>query len=552
VGSVSSSTANGYADDDDSTDAPYPEFIDPASTLRLDEHGKEWRPKYRFPIKTINIKGTRKNSVIVEIDLGRKKREMREIVFENLETSERFQKTIAKEKLREERRTEEKLNAALQGTKISLEENITFLIEIVSGWELPAGDYTTSDPYVVCLLNSKEVHRTDYIPRTLDPIWTIATKSLFLLNVNLQDLFRGDGLLCIVHDFDTVGTNERLGSITVPPKTLFDAKGERMEFKLGPPPGKTNDVPGYLAIRCRRATSEDIEFMKALQSSSNSSKQLLPALENIKSKVNSAVEAGTITQMGGAGNIASLLTRHSRIVRLGPNAGQREYKVRPHPDPTRVEETKWMTDEQIQDECWKESSQWIDAGAGQLGRLYVEIIGCDDLPNLDTGGFAGNKTDAFVCLIFEDAVVQTDIIDDTLAPRWLPWTKRAFIFHIMHPSSQLFLGVFDYDGGFNPTDEHDLVGRVSVDISNLRKDTVYTMKYNIYTSARMSQRKKKGSITIRLRLEIDDDRRFLLAALEPPPHVYVNVKTRKEFQVVRYTCTGKYNMEIYSMKVINS
>lgn len=210
-----------------------------------------------------------------------------------------------------------------------------------------------------------------------------------------------------------------------------------------------------------------------------------------------------------------------------------------------------MTKEQLEAECLKESTQWVDAGSGRLGRVFVEIIGCDDLPNLDTGGFAGNKTDAFVSLVFEDAFTQTDIIDDTLAPRWMPWTKRAFIFHMMHSSSQLFLGVFDNDDGINPADDHDLVGRVSVDISNLRKDTLYTLKYNLYTTARMSSRKRKGSITLRLRIEIADERKLLLSAIEPPPSMYVNTKTRKEFRVVRFTCTGKYNMEKYSMKTIN-
>jgi hypothetical protein len=134
----------------------------------------------------------------------------------------------------------------------------------------------------------------------------------------------------------------------------------------------------------------------------------------------------------------------------------------------------------------------------------------------------------------------------------MPWTKRAFIFHIMHSSSQLFLGVFDFDEGINPTDDHDLVGRVSVDLTNLRKDTLYTLKYNIFTTARMADRKRRGSITVRLRLEIEDDRKLLLSNLEPPPDMYVNVKKRKDFRVVRYTCTGKYDMTKYDMKYINS
>jgi hypothetical protein len=194
----------------------------------------------------------------------------------------------------------------------------------------------------------------------------------------------------------------------------------------------------------------------------------------------------------------------------------------------------------------------------QVSQLTVPIYDLQSVTsnhlslNTPVGGFAGNKTDTFVSLVYEDAAVRTDIIDDTLKPRWLPWSKRAFIFHMLHSSSELFLGVFDYDAGFNPADDHDLVGRVSVDLSNLRKDTIYTLKYNIYDTARMNQRKRRGSITLRLRLEIEDDRKLLLSNLEPPPQVYVNVKTRRDFRVIRYTCTGKYDMEKYSMKVINS
>jgi hypothetical protein len=211
-----------------------------------------------------------------------------------------------------------------------------------------------------------------------------------------------------------------------------------------------------------------------------------------------------------------------------------------------------MTKQEIEKECYEDSQRWVDAGNGRLGRLFVEILACDGLPNLDRGGFAGNKTDAFVSIVFEDSLVKTDVIDDTLSPRWLPWSKRAFIFHMNHSSSQLFLGIFDYDVSLNPADEHDLVGRVSVDISNFRKDTIYTMKYHIYSTAMMSERKARGSITVRLRLDIQDERLLLLTSLEPPPRCYVNTKKRKDFRVVRYTCKGKHEMEKYSMRVINS
>lgn len=63
-----------------------------------------------------------------------------------------------------------------------------------------------------------------------------------------------------------------------------------------------------------------------------------------------------------------------------------------------------MTKEQIEQETFNKSHFWLEAGSGTLGNLYVEVLGCDDLPNKDT--FAGiqafgNKTDAFTVLIFQ-------------------------------------------------------------------------------------------------------------------------------------------------------
>jgi hypothetical protein len=119
-----------------------------------------------------------------------------------------------------------------------------------------------------------------------------------------------------------------------------------------------------------------------------------------------------------------------------------------------------------------------------------------------------------------------------------------------HPSSQLFLGVFDFDAGM--LDDHDLIGRVSVDLTNLRKDTEYVLSYNICPSSRVGVREIVGKITIRLRLEIPDQRKVALTALEPPPPVYVNVKKRRDFRVIRETCLGKYDEERYSPATLKS
>jgi Ca2+-dependent lipid-binding protein len=210
-----------------------------------------------------------------------------------------------------------------------------------------------------------------------------------------------------------------------------------------------------------------------------------------------------------------------------------------------------MTHEEIQHEVLKPSRHWSEAGVGDKGRIYVEVLSCDELPNLDTGGFLGNKTDAFVSLVYEDVYVRTDTIDDCLSPRWMPWSNRAFIFNIDHSSSQIFLGVFDFDAG-GVFDDHDLIGKATIDVTNLRKNTDYTLSYNIYPSAIVTGRKIKGKVTIRLRLEIPDERKLVLCALEPPKSVYVNVQKRKDFMVVRQTCLGMTDTEKYSVTTLKS
>ena len=360
---------------------------------------------------------------------------------------------------------------------------------------------------------------------SLDPIWTVKTGSLFLFRIDAESLYLSEGLLFTVKDFDALGGHERLGIIYVAPKDIYEAKGERMEYKLLPPPGsKKKMVPGYMAVRCRRASESDVQFME----------------ENIyvknKSDVHKGVDPAT-EQAGNVGALTSFLTRQRRTIKWGDREVI-EYKMRPGPDPKRIEETTWMTDKLIQEETLKDSHHWMDVGSGRLGRLFVEILGCDDLPNLDFGGRP--KTDAFVAMVYEDAFIKTDVVSDCLNPRWLPWMKRAGIFHIYHSSSQLFLGVFDCDDSVNPAQDHDMVGRVAVDLTNLRRDTMYVLKYDLYTTSKLSTRHKHGTMTVRLRMEIDDDRALLLSNLEPPPEFYVNTKTRKDFRVVRFTCQGKH------------
>jgi len=225
--------------------------------------------------------------------------------------------------------------------------------------------------------------------------------------------------------------------------------------------------------------------------------------------------------------------------------GKVKYRVRPEPDPNCMVETEWLTGSEIEEMSKKESTTWIDIGSGKLARIFFEVISCDGLPSLDKQIGLQNthdKPDAFVSIVYEDSVIFSDVIDSCSSPRFMPWSRRAFIFHMMHPSSQINLGVFNHNFAVN----HDFMGRLSIDITNLSPNLTYDMKYNLKTSANVEDRKSKGFINVRFRIEYNNEYNILMANVKPPPEIFVNVHTTKERKVVRETCFGNNDMNIRS------
>jgi len=55
---------------------------------------------------------------------------------------------------------------------------------------------------------------------------------------------------------------------------------------------------------------------------------------------------------------------------------------------------------------------------------------------------------------------------------------------------------------------------------------------------------------IRLRIEVDDPRAYLLASLQLPPSIYVNSSSPKCFECVYQTCYGECNLNRYSLDTI--
>mmetsp|Transcript_23343 Transcript_23343/g.36135 ORF Transcript_23343/g.36135 Transcript_23343/m.36135 type:complete len:1112 (+) Transcript_23343:197-3532(+) len=487
----------------------------------------DWFAKYKVPLKRFDIVEKKKRTVIVAF-LFRGLHFRREFIFDTEQDAARFCQVIEREKQLLGCRAKARLEATLGDIKLKEGEQLSLLVDIISGTDLPSKG---PDPYVVVRFQGKVIHKTDRIPNTNNPIWTLRKGSLFIFNVNALELFEAnDGLILEVKDYDAYSKHDSLGAISISPKTIYNWNEERKEFNLKALSGETVYDEGKLALRVRRATDHDKDFLKNFNKSKkfdicDVTDDLLPTLET------------------GGGALKKLMKVNKKT-----ESGKTKYLVRPGPDPKRKLETEWLTKEQIDEEAMKPSHSWLDIGSGNLGKVFVEIIQCDGLPNMDTGSTFGNLTDSFVSLVYEDCFARTHTVDDCLSPRFMPWSRRAFILNMMHTSSQLFVGVFDSD----PHTAHELIGRVSVDLTNLIPNMIYTMKYNLHPTAKCNPREKKcGSITIRLRLELENERTLLLSNINYPESVYVNSDNKKDYKVMHQTVHGNVDMKRYGLANIN-
>ncbi|KAL7496488.1 hypothetical protein ACHAWT_004732, partial [Skeletonema menzelii] len=522
-------------DDDDVDDADSIMKSFRESTPVDDTKGEDgWLPKYKIPLSLFLIVESnkkRKNAVVVSFKFKNRSTQ-REFIFDTQDQANEFRHIIDVNQNFVKSRAKARLERALNGIQLQKDEQLTFLVDICSGSDIPQADVgRQSDPYVTVTFEGVQIHQTAYLSNNPNPIWTLRKKSLFIWKVDALELFNSSsGLVFEVKDYDAVGEDESLGAFNVRAHTLYKwPDDQRKVFALKPLSGETDFKQGKIAIRVRRATEYDMEFMETFNSK-QASVRIHP-------------------KMKGAAVMKEVLTKSSRKEKDGTKA----YRVRPEPDPQRREATTWLTKDQLEAECMKESRGWVDIGSGNLGKIYVEVLKCNQLRNMDSGSALGMKTDAFASLVYEDCFVETDVISNCLSPRWMPWSRRAFIFNMMHTSSQLFVAVFDSDDTPLPFNHHDLCGRVSIDLSNFMPDTVYTLDFDLFPSAKNTPRHAKyGTITIRLRLQLADERTLMLSNVKPPQSVYVNVQTRKEFHVLRQTVEGNLDTKGYSLSAISS
>lgn len=170
----------------------------------------------------------------------------------------------------------------LDGTTTSADEMIHLLIEIVSAKDIPVADLYSSDPYVSVRMKSKEIHKTDFIAKTLNPVWTLETGSLFMIKMTPEEFFSSTGGMSFtIKDYDAIGTHEALGTVTVPLCELLNGNGERIAYEIHPVKKLNISVTGEekssgrLFLRYKEASQSDIEVSTLIRCFSSNMIDLL-------------------------------------------------------------------------------------------------------------------------------------------------------------------------------------------------------------------------------------------------------------------------------------
>ena len=247
---------------------------------------------------------------------------------------------------------------------------------------------------------------------------------------------------------------------------------------------------GTMALRFRIATKDDLNFLNAIDAYhmglAYAKKTGKKAFQSMMQVLDGSIMANYLVSDKTTADcdVFSSYWIHGLLVDTG---GVKRLRVKPGPDPSRPDtETKFLSEAEMVQECGKPSHNWVEAGSGSLGQIKVEILSCQGLTNKDLGKIIGRRTDAFACVIYEDCIVETDVIMDCLNPMWMPWSQRAFMFNRTNALSSLYVGVFNHEHG---PFKHNGCGRIAIDLNKFEPNTVYTLKYNLYNSPLMSTRK---------------------------------------------------------------
>ncbi len=424
------------------------------------------------------------------------------------------------------------------------------LAEIIGATDLYPKDHNATkkkdiNPFIFTTLIDNDsgerqlLRRTKSIKKSRNPIFCVEHRCLFLVNVttemsqrpssfeiefDVRDKDAANPLSCSPLGTHRFSLGELVDVCESCPEERLErtlkicdddelGKSQIMERSDDQSTSTGDSMPQpMIAARFRYASKNDLKVMNDLEKMNGEGGMNFPSLrvpsmsdpghkltqqkrKKMKKERRDPTVAKLVTEINekefGYENMMKVLSgNYFRMKSTGKN-GVRRLRVLPRPDPKRAKATKFLSHDELTEEMLNPSTNWMDVGCDKdsLGTVYLEILQCQGLPNMDAGGALGNKTDAFVCAIFEDSMVQTDVIDDKLSPMWMPWCQRAFKFHMKHPLSQMFIGVSDFDVG---PSAHDGIGRIAINLNHFESSVSYTLTYKIYPASNVFEREVRS------------------------------------------------------------
>lgn len=265
------------------------------------------------------------------------------------------------------------------------------------------------DPYCVVSLEDEIVHKTETITKEENPIWTVKTKSLCVIYVpceeeketiqtpepsSTEDCNQAGAVITspstsaskdcfLVRVFDG---KHRLGLVRLEYERILQCKGERLEF---PVVGDANNVQvnasqqPMLALRFRRAAPEDIAFVQNVKKRGRLVSAAVTSARTLHRSL-SAIEEPSHDEEAMDVDFRkvikkNLLTFHrKRDEKTGDNLTRLQPALRRSGE----DPVEWMTKAGIQQTALEPSTKWVETGHGEAGTLFLEIIGCDELPSM--------------------------------------------------------------------------------------------------------------------------------------------------------------------------
>ena len=138
-----------------------------------------------------------------------------------------------------------------------------------------------------------------------------------------------------------------------------------------------------LAVRFRVATDDDIKFLKTIDKYNiehrRSRDSMKPAYVGVDNFLDGRRLANLVTE-GNNVSLAEVLKNFNNFRLKGhkkDDDGMTRMRVKPGPDPHRpLYETRYLSEEELLASAYSQSTNWIEAGSGELGVVAVEILSC--------------------------------------------------------------------------------------------------------------------------------------------------------------------------------